>query len=775
MFICPIFAVGKIWHGALSERNQFFLGRREVQVCTVNHTLLRLLHLIYSKTSSKLDLPMMIPFITLQNSKILIAVLQCFALVSFGGGSTPFFDNISHTANRYIELDYGGQHPFEAATRKRTLEEYDELQDASKQDTSYSIRDSSFTQLRIKFDTRLLESRIGESLKRDNVIYEILNALPVAVDQWARHLYTVSVRGKIAVEKDVCFGIFGDAFRETSFGGADLVILVSAEDKLIDYDGVSTFPVCGESTLALASACTLDQFDRPIVGFMNFCLDYDVPVDTEYLQDVYQGFLDVNLKEDHVLLPKSIVAAHELAHVLGASSWMFKYFRDDDGTPRTPRPFERTTIECAPGSEKTDVFPSSNTITSTLDPTSAKVVYNIITPRVSQVAKNLLGCNEIEGARLADGAECYGSHWHERLFLGELLGPVLSSSSQNILSPLTLALMEDTGWYRVDYRGVEIPAYGLGAGCEFSTESCIQNDEVPEWGRDMFCDIPLSFGWDGRISPFSLNHIICDPSHRWWTLCDLWDSSTVPESLSVQFAESSERYFSNENLVTSFDSADSCPIAVRSLGYDCTRKNDDFTPYYAGEVVGENSRCVVASYPTGFGVWSYRPACMSTRCDPGLGKLIILLDGSEKYVCQNDGDTIQLDDGSELICPRLSSICPHLATCPAACSGRGVCNYNTSPPTCICHEGEPQNAGCYPEINVPDEENLPTGEDSPEITSPSIGITDKVPAYVDPDPSPEPAPHPDTFDVEVVTSASSVFRVGWVVVATSVTHLVGVI
>eukprot|EP00977_Amphora_coffeiformis_P006737 scaffold1484_cov173-Amphora_coffeaeformis.AAC.15 len=667
-----------------------------------------------------------------------------------------------------MELDYGGQHPFEVSTRKRALEEHDELQDASKQDTSYSIRDSSFSPLRIKFDTRLLESRLGESLRRDNVIDEILNALPQAADQWARHLYTASVRGDIKLGKDMCFGIYGDALEETSFGGADLVIVVSAEDELVDYDGVSSFPVCGESTLALASACTLDQFDRPIVGFMNFCLDHDVSANVEYLQDIYQGFLDVDLKEDHIQIPKATIAAHELAHVLGVSSWMFKYFRNEDGTPRTPRPFESATIGCSPGGEETGVLPSSNTIKSTIDPASGKLVYNIVTPRVSQVARNLLGCHEIEGARLADGAECYGSHWHERLFFGELLSPVLASSSQNILSPLTLALMEDTGWYRVDYRGVEIPAYGLRAGCEFSTESCIQNDEVPEWGHDIFCDTPLRFGWDGRISSFSLNHVICDPSHRWWTLCDLWDSSTVPESWNVQFAESSERYFSNENLVTSFDNADSCPIAVRSLGYDCTQENDDFTPHYAGEVVGENSRCVVASYPSGLGVRSYRPACMATRCDPDLGKVVMLLDGSKEHVCRNDGETIELDDGrsTELTCPRLSAVCPHLATCPAACSGRGVCDYKTSPPTCICNEGETPNAGCYSKFNASEKEN----GDIPEITSPSSGVMDEPTVTVVLQTSP---PVPANF--EAFSSASSLFCVGWFAVVTNVTYLLCVL
>lgn len=638
---------------------------------------------------------------------LLAAICTLFCSVAVVEGSIPFFDDISREAHRQVKLEYGGQHPFEweehkkRSRRRRSLQvkEYDKLEDASKQDVSYSTRDSSYAPIRIKFDTTLLEARLGESMQRDSVIREILEALPQASAQWAKHLYTVPVRSAITVHPDVCFGIFGSALKQTSVLEADLVIVVSGRDELIDYNGVSTFPVCGGSTLALASACDLDQYDRPIVGFMNFCLDHDSSEEIDNLQRPFGYFLNVDLNNEHIRISKKDVALHEMAHIMALSSWMYKYFRHLDGTPRTARPFNSQTIPCSPDGEKSGVLPSTNTMASSIDPASGKLVYNIVTPRVKQVTRNLLGCDAVMGARLAEGVECFGSHWHERLFLGEILSPVLTSSTENILSPLTLALMEDSGWYTVDYRDVDIPVFGLAAGCKFAAESCIQDDEVPEWGRDMFCIYPLRFGWDGRVTPASLNHVICDPSHRWWTVCDLWDAPTVPEDFEVEFPESSERYFSNENLVTSFGSADSCPIAVRSLGYDCTQRNSEYTPFYPGEQVGPESRCVIASKEIRSDIHSYRPACMATRCDSEQGKLVISLHGSTEHVCQFDGETIQLVDGSMLACPRLASVCPQLATCPGGCSGRGVCDYEAIPPVCICDEEENQNPGCFPQAD----------------------------------------------------------------------------
>lgn len=35
------------------------------------------------------------------------------------------------------------------------------------------------------------------------------------------------------------------------------------------------------------------------------------------------------------------------------------------------------------------------------------------------------------------------------------------------ISKITLAFMEDSGWYKPDYSMAEIPSWGLNNGCEF--------------------------------------------------------------------------------------------------------------------------------------------------------------------------------------------------------------------------------------------------------------------------------------------------------------------
>lgn len=41
-----------------------------------------------------------------------------------------------------------------------------------------------------------------------------------------------------------------------------------------------------------------------------------------------------------------------------------------------------------------------------------------------------------------------------------------------VLSQLTLALLEDSGWYCVDYSVAESLVWGRGKGCDFISQGC---------------------------------------------------------------------------------------------------------------------------------------------------------------------------------------------------------------------------------------------------------------------------------------------------------------
>ena len=91
-----------------------------------------------------------------------------------------------------------------------------------------------------------------------------------------------------------------------------------------------------------------------------------------------------------------------------------------------------------------------------------------------------------------------------------------------MISPLTFALLEDSGWYLADYSLAETSPFGRGVGCQFVYEDCIQDGEVPSWGKDFFCNDRLLESEDSALS--------CSYNNLHITRCDLVDFLDYPKS-----------------------------------------------------------------------------------------------------------------------------------------------------------------------------------------------------------------------------------------------------
>lgn len=199
----------------------------------------------------------------------------------------------------------------------------------------------------------------------------------------------------------------------------------------------------GGDTLAYATTCERDQYDRPIMGFANFC-----PSKLKTSPSDYDGLL--------------ATAIHEMIHALGFSSGSWPLFRNADGTPVTPREPDglpaTVPVTCVDGTEKDTLAISSSTLLLA-DSSRGTRVNKLVSPRTLAIARDHFGCPTLDGVELENqptGSGCYGSHFEQRLFMYEVMAPVGAGFS--VYSALTLALMEDTGWYKANYS---IAEYGL--------------------------------------------------------------------------------------------------------------------------------------------------------------------------------------------------------------------------------------------------------------------------------------------------------------------------
>jgi len=296
--------------------------------------------------------------------------------------------------------------------------------------------------------------------------------------------------------------------------------------------------------------------------------------------------------------------------------------------------------------------------------------YEVVLPTVRQVAKNQFNCPTLEGARLENQPtsmeDCTGSHWDERSWFTEVMSPIYDKKGA-YFSPLTLALLEDTGWYKSNFNVAENSPFGLGAGCDFVNSDCIVDDAVPDYGRGFFCDDKT-------------DAVHCGPSHQYKTVCDLF------------YTNPDRPYFSDKRLGPKFNFADFCPMNTSPSSAVTYCDDTGTAKMFNVEEFGPASQCldvVVGS--------SESAMCLQSSCNAEKHIFEFVVDGST-YACEEDFQVVNVipSGGSSfrVNCPRLAQMCPDMF-CPGMCSGKGTCDWSLPKPSCRCFDETDTTEGCY--------------------------------------------------------------------------------
>ena len=96
----------------------------------------------------------------------------------------------------------------------------------------------------------------------------------------------------------------------------------------------------------------------------------------------------------------------------------------------------------------------------------------IKSPKVIEFAKMYYGCDSISKLPLENQHENKTiTHWEAQKFLGEIMSSY-GYTGDLVLSEFTLALLEDSGWYKVNYYTGGLMRFGKHKGCEFLDEDC---------------------------------------------------------------------------------------------------------------------------------------------------------------------------------------------------------------------------------------------------------------------------------------------------------------
>lgn len=453
---------------------------------------------------------------------------------------------------RSKKVDYGNLHPFERMQRQRNLFTQSNVRenDNRRLQSNHWMEDTEYKPIRIVSDTTFLDLASESNSEKINFLKN--EVLPPVFEFWTKALRVFPLQQNLVVDEEFC--PFSDV-TQTVEGVANVDLLV--------FLAVDVKAICDNGPLAAARSCQADQFDRPVVGTTVVCLDR-LDLEDDATRDTYISVL-----------------IHELSHVLGMRAIDFAYYYDQTtGLPRTPRPLQAQNVTCVDGTTSEVILPSPNTIQRGRTK-NGLIYYEVVTPTVKTVARNQFNCQSMTGARLenqpTNDGNCFGSHWEavsvyvvvlfftesefcdifecihcsniilpcrcihilKRLFASDLLSAIALQTEQYV-TPMTLALLEDSGWYKPDYSLSKRSPFGNGRGCEFVYEDCIDDHgNVPEWGEGFFCNEKL--GINSRLQ--------CDGTRHFVSRCDLVDFDDYPHGVSptVQY-----QYFKDHPVSTYF-------------------------------------------------------------------------------------------------------------------------------------------------------------------------------------------------------------------------------
>ena len=269
-------------------------------------------------------------------------------------------------------------------------------------------------------------------------------------------------------------------------------------------------------------------------------------------------------------------------------------------------------------------------------------IYYITSPKTLLKARQHFNCGSIIGVPLENqgGVGSVGSHWEARYMLGDYM---LSTDYDDIvLSDISLALFEDTGFYKVNYYTGGLFKFGKNKGCDLFSKKCLSSSGPL---TEDFCSIR--------------NQPMCTPTKTMKAHCAIYDYSSTTAEIPSEY-----QYFDNPNY-GGFMAANFCPVArgnySDSVYYpeSCKIGTSSLSSEY-GEKIGDTSFCFISSLiPTSsnYNVDS-RAICYEVQCDSN-NKQIIVSIGSTKINCPTSGGIISNPSGYKgtITCPKYIDIC----------------------------------------------------------------------------------------------------------------------
>ena len=250
---------------------------------------------------------------------------------------------------------------------------------------------------------------------------------------------------------------------ENGVGVADADYILYVQALTTNECVLANYKSSGKSLIAYSADCGMTSYDRadengrPVAGYINFC----------------PPKLRMFKKQKHKLI---LTIIHEIIHVLGFSKDHFALFKDCSNT--------EIGSKCPP--QRSPMFRKMGNYT------------RLLTNNVVKHMQEQFKCNKSNfGGPLDLKKHKYNdiyvlqSHWDGKLLYGSVMAPTMGPPELTFVDTISLALLEDSGWYKVNYSYADAYPWGREKGCnyasmDFDIGSCKYGNEMVYNGCNIY-------------------------------------------------------------------------------------------------------------------------------------------------------------------------------------------------------------------------------------------------------------------------------------------------
>jgi hypothetical protein len=366
---------------------------------------------------------------------------------------------------------------------------------SQEKDNMRHLKEEQWEPLRVHLDFSLIENNLGKFKKQDFI--DLKEKIMPKTRQILEKLLKVKrISGKLKLNHESCESV---AVPEVYLGDgdgvdADIVIFVTIDD---------TGFFLSNRIEAAATHCLQHSLTRrPIAGYIQFKPDLKV---------------DNKTAEDYMVW----LAIHEITHILVMNDSLYEDWIDANVKP----------------------LGMNNVVGSKILENGKKMSF-LKTPKIIEKGKAHYGCDKFEGLPLEynGGPGTVGAHWSKRYVNTDYM--IGDSYGENLISELTLAMFEDSGWYKADYSLANLFLWGKGQGCDFLNNKIkcvnIEDDKVitTKFNKN-FCT--------------NLNYPVCSTNNIFRANC---------RTRKYKNLFSYEQYFGDKNRGGIDILSDKCPIPI---------------------------------------------------------------------------------------------------------------------------------------------------------------------------------------------------------------------